>query len=468
MRSRTIAFLMLAGAVLAACGGGSTSVPATQQGASRHATGTSRPGSSSSSPIQHVVIVVQENRTFNDLFATFPGGDGTTYGKVEANPNCSPPIQAGTIPLQKVPLSVPSDMNHSYPAYQQARDSANMDGFDLVHFHGGAGLPECTFPYQYTDPGAIVPYWDMAQQYALAEHMYTTQGSDSFTAHQDLIRGGTEVERGKALIDLPTCGICWWGCDARNGTTTHLVTEQGAYLQRPGPFPCTRHFRIPYPTLRNLMDAKGITWKYYLPVKTASYGQLMSAFDVIWPVRNGPEWINNIITPQTAIFNDISNGTLPQVSWVIPDQNESDHPHTSQDTGPSWVASIVNAIGQSTYWQHTAIIIVWDDWGGFYDNMPPQQLDYGGLGFRVPAIIVSPYAKPGYISTTNYEFGSILRYIEDNWNLGQLGTSDSRAASIIDSFNYSQPPITFVKIPSQYSKEHFIHAKYSGPPDTDM
>ncbi|MBV8498941.1 MAG: hypothetical protein JO003_06805, partial [Candidatus Eremiobacteraeota bacterium] len=136
--------------------------------------------------------------------------------------------------------------------------------------------------------------------------------------------------------------------------------------------------------------------------------------------------------------------------------------------GPSWVASIVNAIGQSAYWDSTAIVIVWDDWGGLYDNLPPKVMDYGGLGFRVPAIIVSPYAKAGYISQTNYEFGSILRYIEDNWNLGQLGTSDSRAASIIDCFNYSQSPITFKKIPSSLSKDYFIHAKYSGPPDTDM
>jgi len=459
MRFRTIAFSMLAGTAIAACGGGSNSVPAIQQGSSRHF-------SSSSSPIQHVVIVVQENRTFNDFFATFPGADGTTIGKVEANPNCSPPIQAGTIPLAKVPLNIPKDLVHKYSGYQTARDGGNMDGFDLVPF--GSGIPECSFPYQYTDPSQIAPYWDMAEQYALAEHMYTTQGSDSFTAHQDLIRGGTEVERGKAMVDFPTCGNCFWGCNAPPGTFTHLVNKQNVYLQQRGPFPCSKYFKVKYPTLRDLMDAKGVTWKYYQPPFNKPYGQLLSAFDAIWPVRNGSEWSKNIATPQTAIFSDISNGTLPQVSWVIPDQDESDHPGTLSDTGPSWVASIVNAIGQSNYWQHTAVVIVWDDWGGLYDNLPPKQMDYGGLGFRVPAIIVSAYAKPGHISKTNYEFGSILRYIEDNWNLGHLGTSDSRANSIIDCFNYSQSPIIFHKIPSQLSKDYFIHAKYSGPPDTDM
>ncbi len=461
MRFRTFAFLMLAGVAVAACGGGgSNTVPATQQGSSRHA-------SSSSSPIQHVVIIVQENRTFNDFFATYPGGDGTTLGKIAANPNCSPPIKAGTIPLAEVPLNIPKDLVHSYHGYLTARDGRKMDGFDLVT--NNSNIPECTFPYQYTEPSQIVPYWDMAKQYALAEHMFTTHGSDSFDAHQDLIRGGTEVEHNKAMIDFPTCGDCWWGCNAGPGTTTHLVDKDNVELPKaPGPLPCTKDFKLPYHTLRDLMDKKGVTWTYYQPAFSKLYGKLLSAFDVIWPVRNGPEWKTNIVTPQTAIFNDISKGKLANVSWVIPDEDESDHPGTLSDTGPSWVASVVNAIGQSDYWQNTAIVIVWDDWGGLYDNVRPKMIDYGGLGLRVPAIIVSPYARAGYISKTNYEFGSILRYIEENWNLGYLGTTDTRAKSIIDCFNYSQPPITFQKIPSSLSKEYFIHAKYSGPPDTDM
>ena len=157
------------------------------------------------------------------------------------------------------------------------------------------------------------------------------------------------------------------------------------------------------------------------------------------------------------------------MSWVIPDEPESDHPGTSTDIGPSWVASVVDAIGESPYWGSTAIVIVWDDWGGFYDNAPPTVMNYGGLGFRVPAIIVSPYAKPGYISQTQYEFGSILKYIEQNWNLGSLNTTNARANSIIDSFDYSQSPIPFRKIGSKYSKTYFIHRKPSYlPADTDF
>lgn len=462
MRAGIVCLVAVLAVVIAGCGGGTSTIPLISQQARGDR-------SSPSSPIQHVVIIVQENRTFNDFFATFPGTDGTTTGTAQANANCSPPIKAGPIALTKEPLAVPKDLNHSYKGYTIAKDHGSMDGFDNVEYGNKQGSYECSYPYQYTDPSQITPYWTMAQQYALAEHMFTTQGSDSFTAHQDLIRGDSVVETGKAMIDFPTCGSCHWGCDAPPGTITHLITKSSVYIKNPGPFPCSNEFSVTYNTMRDLLDAKDVSWKYYVPPFKTANGKLLSAFDVIWPVRNGPEWKDNIITPQTQILKDIPKGKLPAVSWVVPDQPESDHPGLQTDTGPSWVASIVNAVGESTYWNSTAIIIVWDDWGGFYDNLKPKRLDYGGLGFRVPAIIVSPYAKPAFISATNYEFGSILRYIEDNWNLGRLGTTDTRAQSIIDCFDYSQKKIKFKKISSQYSAQYFLHLKPSlRAPDDDM
>jgi len=159
---------------------------------------------------------------------------------------------------------------------------------------------------------------------------------------------------------------------------------------------------------------------------------------------------------------DISNEALPAVSWIVPDRQNSDHPGAGSDTGPSWVASIVNAVGQSSYWSSTAIVVVWDDWGGFYDHVPPPfQDDWGGLGFRVPMLVVSPYAKQGqssqggYISHTQYEFGSILKFVEDNFGLGRLGTTDVRANSIADCFDFLQKPRPFKRIPAQYSRRYF-------------
>ncbi len=460
--------LFAAAVLLAACNGGGTTpfnVPLTSKGDS----------GSPSSPIQHVVIVVQENRTFNDFFATFPGADGTTTGKVVKNMNCKPKIRRNTtIALKKSPLLDPQDMNHSYrTGYSVAYDGGKMNAFDLVVSNGGKGVAECTVPYQYTDPMQIQPYWQMAEQYTLAEHMFSTQGSDSFTAHQDLIAGDTVVQPNRAMVDLPGCSVgCMWGCDAPPGARTHLITAGNQYLRKTfGPFPCTTKFKTKYSTLRDLLDAHQVSWKYYVPPcgepcggkGSTNFGRLMNAFDVIWPVRNGPEWGTNVAWPETTMFNDISSNALPAVSWVVPIENNSDHPATSKDDGPSWVASIVNAVGESQYWGSTAIVVVWDDWGGFYDNYAPPIKDYGGLGFRVPAIIISPYARAGFISTTQYEFGSILRYIEDNFNLGRLGppSSDKRATSILDCFDYTQRPIKFKAIESSHDKAYFLRQKRS-------
>jgi phospholipase C len=366
------------------------------------------------SPIQHIVIVVQENRSFNNLFATFPGADGTTTGKASY----------GTIKLSESNLIMPEDLPHNYNAYTISRDGGKMDGFNRVPF--GKGQPAGSYPYQYVDPAQIKPYWALAKQYALAEHMFTTQGSSSFVAHQALIRGDTVLAPGEALIDFPTKSDNIWGCDAKAGTVTSLITQADKYEDDKGPFPC-----FTYSTLRDLLDAKGVTWKYYAPKICCSiYGQLLTAFDAIKVVRYGPEWKTNVSSPQTNIFGDISRDQLANVSWVIPDEPESDHPGDSTDTGPQWVASV---------------------------------------GFRVPAIIVSPYARSHYISKTQYEFASILKFIEDNWDLGRLGTRDRAATSIGNCFDFKRSPQKFWRIPTQYSESYFLRQPPSNlPPDTDM
>ncbi len=410
------------------------------------------------SPIKHVVLIVQENRTFNDFFATFPGADGTTTGKAEPSAACGIKSEK-TIALTKMSLVTrlhgnPHDLNHGYKGYDTARNGGKMDGFDAVNFESGS--PECTYPYQYTDPNEIKPYWDIAEQYTLAEHMFTTQGSSSFTAHQALIAGDSVIGDGEALVDLPSQSP--WGCNAPHGTRTSLITKENVFKPGQGPFPC-----LSYPTLRDRLDAKRVTWRYYVPpICCTANGKLLNAFDAIKAVREGPQWSDgHIAMPQQKIFGDLTNGTLQAVSWVIPDQNDSDHPGTSSDTGPSWVASLVNAIGESAYWNSTAIVIVWDDWGGLYDNLNPPQLGYGGLGLRVPAIVVSPYAKPGHISKTQYEFGSILKYIDENWSLKPLGRTDRRATSIADCFDYTKAPIAFKPIHAKQSKAFFLHRKPS-------
>lgn len=487
---------MAFGLALSACNGGSS--PLSGGGipfAHHHGSG--------SSPIQHVVVMIQENRSFDNLFATFPGANGAKRGKEK--------LSTGDrwVKIMPTPLvtAVGFDLTHCHSAFLKAYDGGNMDGFNLEH-HGACpgGKLAGKAPYHYVKPSQIAPYWDIADQWVLGDAMFQSQGSGSFTAHQDLIRGGTCIQgcsspsgKTESLIDNPTA---WpWGCDAGSHVTTYTIDIYGD-VQHNGPFPCSKSFpngSSSYPTLGDLLDAHGVSWKYYTPCFSASKqpgcspssdcprsgngynacdGDLLNAFDVIWPVRNGPEWGTNVSWPETNIFTDIDNSQLPAVSWVIPEDDANDHPGQSChcDMGPEWVASVVNAIGESKYWNSTVVVVVWDDWGGFYDHVVPPQYSSdvnGGLGFRVPMLVVSPYdiagsgSQGGYVSHTQYEFASILAYIENNWNLGNLGTTDVRAKPIDDVFNYSQSPRAFTAIPSSRDKQYFInrpHVTQRGDP----
>jgi phospholipase C len=439
------AFVIVFGMAISACGGGAQP----PGGLLPLAHSVSRSPASQSGKISHVVIVIQENRSFDNLFATFPKADGATKGLVYGG---------GYVNLKERKLESGLVLDNSWSAFQVSYDGGKMNGFNLVYVNEH----KCTCAYQYVNPKDIKPYWSMAKHYVLGDHMFPTQASGSFTAHQDLIRGGTELNSYETLIDFPTDGP--WGCDAAPGVATSLLTSSGQYLDNQGPFPC-----FTYNTMRDLLDAKGVSWKYYTPTITTHGGDLWNAFDAIKAVRDGSEWTANISSPETNIFKDISGSALPAVSWVIPDGQNSDHPAQQlwgikKDTGPSWVASIVNAVGQSQYWNSTAIVVVWDDWGGFYDHVAPPQLDYTGLGFRVPLLVVSPYAKPGYVSHTPYEFASILKFVEQTFGLGSLGTTDVRATSIGDVFDFKHGPRTFTPIAAKYSKAFFEHQRPSNMP----
>ena len=443
------------------------------------------------SPIKHVVILIQENRSFDNFFATFPGADGTTTGKAAAMSGseasyCSdegmPVITKPTsIPLQETDLygsgfgksghfAENTDAPHIHSGFKTEYDQRKMDGFDLVGNNpNGSGSPLCTYVYQYVNPNDIAPYWDIATQYVLADHTFQTQASGSFTGHQDLIAAGTQIKTNEALIDNPT--YFPWGCDANPPVRTAIIKRSGEVDRYGGPFPCLK-----YSTLRDLLDAKSVSWKFYaMPVQKESgpnHGDtagIWSAFDAIKAVRYSDEWRQNVTRGSSVILKDISNRRLPAVAWVTPDAVNSDHPAEKSDTGPSWVASIVNAIGESGYWKSTAVVVVWDDWGGFYDHVPPPRPFnwQGGPGFRVPMLIVSPYVK-AHVEHTVYQFGSVLRFIENNWGLGTLGRNDAHSTSIGTAFDFNMKPRTFHKIPSKYPVDYFLHQQPSGlVPDTE-
>jgi phospholipase C len=473
--SRLFVFLMLAAVVGCAGHSGSAgpTLPAT------HVLDDSRLlDKRASTPIKHVVILIQENRSFNNLFATFPKAAGATSGYYLKKVGSK--YVRTQITLQKKPLSFAPDIDHKYNDFQLDYDSGNMDGFSLPFIGGNKQAPAGVQPYQYVDPADINPYWVIAQQYVLADHLFQTQGSGSFTAHQDLIAGGTAIDSpaANALIDYPS--VSNWGCKAPQGTWIPLVTKGGVLEPSPSPsvFPCLNY---PTGTLRDLLDQNHVSWKYYTPAYCCgSSGLLWNAFAAIAAVYNSSEWnvtpgssASGVTSPETSIFKDITNCNLPAVSWLIPDAANSDHPwgkNGKPDNGPAWVAQVVNAIGQSgpsscNYWASTAIVVVWDDWGGFYDNAtPPPGGDFGGLGFRVPMLIVSPYVPAGKVSHTQYEFGSILKFVEQTFQLGSMGTSDVRAQSIGNVFKFKSPPRTFTPIPSSRSRAFFLRETPSNMP----
>jgi phospholipase C len=415
----------------------------------------STPGPSPSGPppqqaITHIVVLIQENRSFDNLFAGFPGAETTLQGSCTPAPNCKGArvVNLRSIKLATGTVNAGIDIDHSHHGFEIEcdRDKADVcrnDGFNLINYgESGQGPPANLYPYAYVDRTETAPYWKLAQQYALADRMFSTDTASSFIAHQQVIAGTVALNDHESLTDQPVNTP--WGCDAPPGTTTPVLFKNGRYVLD-GPFPCFTQ----YGTIADLLDAADVSYFYYVDAMFGSQphydfsGAVWNGFDAIKKFRYGPDWKKHISTPNTNIFTDIKAGTLPAVSWVVPTLYDSDHPASGCNGGPRWVTKVVNALGTSQYWKNTAIILFWDDWGGWYDNVPPPQISYTSLGFRVPMIIVSSYAKPGYISHTEYNIGSVLKFIEQTFGLGSLGTTDASANSIADVFDFTQKLNTF-------------------------
>jgi phospholipase C len=183
---------------------------------------------------------------------------------------------------------------------------------------------------------------------------------------------------------------------------------------------------------------------------------LWSSFSVVKHIYNGPDW-KFVITPQKKFLTDLPKGQLADFTWITPICANSDHVSCGGGYGPSWVATLVNQIGESKFWNNTAIFVMWDDWGGLYDHVPPPFADYDGLGFRVPLLVISPYAKQDFVSHTQYETASVLRFAENLWGLPQLGAADTRATPPADCFDFNQSPRKFVKIKSPKGRGFFLN-----------
>jgi phospholipase C len=375
-----------------------------------------------SGKIQHVVIIVQENRSFDDLFNGFPGADTVQTAN-----------NMGTIvPLQPEDLNGTLTPVHTHSTWYKSYDGGKMDGFVAAEAPGTT-----TPPFSYVPESEVQSYWTLAQTYGIGDRMFQSNTGGSFAAHLYLIAGQADLSD---VLNIPGGNQSnGWGCADPPGSRVDQV-QPNSPMEVPGPFPC---FNLP--SIGQELDAKALTWRYYANAPEGIWNE----YEALPYVFDGPDWSTNIISPETRILTDPSgpSGTLASVTWVTPSWESSDHPGDNGGLyGPQWVPSVVNAIGESSFWNSTAIFILWDDWGGWYDHVSPPQLDSMGLGFRVPLIVVSPYAKAGYVSHVVHEHGSILRFIEEQFGLSAMAASDARADDLRDFFNFSQTPTPYSPI----------------------
>jgi phospholipase C len=439
-------------------------------------------GGGTDTPIQHVVIIFQENRTPDNLFQDpvliARGADIATSGVNS---------QGRTLPLRAIDLGtngsnpIHYDLAHSHGAFvamcnPNPAGVCTMNGANRVSVVCSAGFTQCQLPdlqFMYVDPADVQPYFQLAEQYTFADRMFQTNQGPSFPAHQYILSGtsapaatsnlfAAENPSGPPVIKNPK-GSAAAGCAAPPGSLVLMIDPSGQ--ESTSQYPCFEH-----QTLADLLNRANVSWRYYTPGLNSIWTAPNAIQHLCGPnapppnasACTGPYWLNNVILPTAhnpaPVLLDIAGGTLASVSWVMPNGEESDHAMINDGSGPSWVAAIVNAIGHSQYWSNTAIFITWDDWGGWYDHVPPPKpRNSYEYGFRVPLIVVSPYARHGYISHTQHDFGSILKFIEETFGLPSLGYADAPADDLTDCFDFKQPPAPFQAISAPLGADYFAN-----------
>jgi phospholipase C len=397
------------------------------------------------SPIQHVVMLMQENHTFDNYFSAFPGVDPvpasacmpdwiptpspkpTPTRNPDASPSATATSRAKASPSSS-PTPVPSasqcfarfhldshrtvDLNHGAPAALRAYDGGLMDGFSAAQTQ--YALPT-NLTMGYYDGSDLPLYYNLAGDYVLAQRFFSSA----------------------------------WGSSEINHM--YAVAARGG-----GPLPQTGYG---FQTIFDELQASGVSWKFYVqnydPTVNFRHVDPASnkAAQLIWaPLLNFSRFIDDPnlaghIVDMQQYYVDLANGTLPAVSYIAP-SGLSEHPPGDVTIGQSFGVSTVTSLMRSSAWDSSLFVLTWDDWGGWYDHVAPPQVDGDGYGFRVPAIFVSPYAKSGTIDSTTYDFTSILRFIEENWSLPPLTGRDATANSIGNALDLARPPAA-PKFPSQ-------------------
>ncbi|HJV04765.1 MAG TPA: alkaline phosphatase family protein [Actinomycetota bacterium] len=393
-------------------------------------------------PIRNVVFIVKENRTFDHFFGTYPGADGATEGKT---------IDGRTIPLRPAPDVHPHDIQHSFAAGLYSINGGQMNGYNTILY--GDDLSGYT---QFERKG-IPAYWAYADRFVLADRFFTSMYGPTFPEHLYTVAAQSYwIVDNKRTADHPGSY-----CDDPTEFTAHfredLTPRQHRLImnieeRNMGDNPDLIYAIAKYwenirtcvdiKALPHLLERRGISWKYYSDVN-----RWQNALQAIKSIRFNPDMWRKVQRP-AMFLQDARREKLPRISWVVPPEEFNDHPGAGKSVcaGENWTVQQVNAIMRSKYWRSTAIVIVWDDFGGFYDHVVPPHVDIMGLGHRTPALIISPWTRRGdnrdggYIDSTTYEFSSVLAFIEEIYNLPALTDRDADADPLSGAFDFSAKP----------------------------
>ena len=429
-----------------------------------------RTSSGAQTPIKHLIFIVQENHSFDNYFGTYPGANGiynisdpvpknlsdATMGYVtpyhlnatipvlitgdELPPGIADPDDLAaamadpTSPFHLTSQSIGQDLSHVWKVAHEAWDNGKMDGFVTAE--------ASNLTMGYYDRQDIPYYWDYADHYVLDDNFFSSAMTSSFTNHLYIASGAS------GPVNL-----------------TYQWVLHGNIIDGPPSISYYLALDLTWTTLAQELSNANVTWTWYDGEVNATAPTPWNVLPLFNYFQTHPDQLTEHVKNTQYFLTDVQNNELPAVSWIIPgawqpptppfpalfaNQSISEHPPARSDAGMDYVAYLVNQVMESPAWNSTAIIVTWDDYGGFYDHVAPPQVDEVGEGFRVPALVISPWAKPGYIDHTQYEFSSMLKLAEDVFNLPSLGARDVKANDMMNSFSFSQKPLAPLIEPADF------------------
>jgi phospholipase C len=371
-------------------------------------------------PIKHVIYLMLENRSFDNLFGRFPGARGTTTG-----------IRYGNdVPLIRCPEWLPGDLPHDRAAWDLCYNDGAMDGFAI----GPYGI---YYAYSQFHRDDVPNYYGWAEDFVLNDHTFASVAGPSYPNHLFLIAGqagGARDNPENILTKHLNDGRVFksWGCDAY-GEDVYVVVEDDDGTR-------SKHSTcFTFQTVGEQLSERDIDWAFY-SADPYQAGYIWQAYSAIEDVYTNEELWDEHIWPVDDLIRDAEAGTLPPVTWITPRFQLSDHPPFSTKHAHNWVTDIVNAVMRGPLWNDVAMFITWDEWGGLYDHVRPPTIDHVDLGFRVPMMVISPYAKRGYVDDAMGDFSSPLRFISDNWGLPYLTSRIEGSHTFEHVFDFDRNP----------------------------